>query len=48
MRGTATSAKVLARWAGLLYPVIIVCAGFAEGGVRAGLVIAGDPAATAT
>lgn len=37
----------LARWAGVLYLVIIVCAGFSEGYVRAGLVSPGDAAATA-
>ena len=36
-----------ARAAGLLYLFIIVAAGFAEGGVRAGLVFPGDAAATA-
>lgn len=36
-----------ARVAGLLYLVIIIGAGFAQGGVRGGLVVAGDPAATA-
>ena len=39
--------RSLARTAGLLYLVIIVCAGFAEGVVRGGLVIPGDAAATA-
>ena len=36
-----------ARLAGLLYLVIIVCAGFSEGYVRSGLVVADDAAATA-
>lgn len=36
-----------ARLAGLLYLVIIVAAGFAEGYVRAGLIVPGDPGATA-
>ena len=38
----------LARWAGVLYLVIIVCAGFSEGYVRAGLVSPGDATATAS
>jgi hypothetical protein len=37
----------MARAAGLLYLVIIVCAGFAEGAVRSSLVVPGDAAATA-
>ncbi len=37
-----------ARIAGLLYLVVIVAAGFAEGYVRGGLVVRNDPAATAT
>lgn len=36
-----------ARLAGLLYLVIIVCAGFSEGYVRSGLVVSDDTAATA-
>lgn len=36
-----------ARLAGLLYLVIIVCAGFSEGYVRASLVVSDDAAATA-
>ena len=36
-----------ARVAGVLYLVVIVCAGFAEGYVRTGLVVPGDTAATA-
>jgi len=36
-----------ARVAGVLYLVVIVCAGFAEGYVRTGLVVPGDAAATA-
>lgn len=39
--------KRLARWAGALYLLIFIGAGFAEGGVRASLVIPGDAAATA-
>jgi hypothetical protein len=35
-----------ARAAGVLYLVVIVCAGFAEGVVRAGVIVPGDPAAT--
>jgi hypothetical protein len=37
----------LARIIGLLYLVVILCAGFAEGGVRSVLVVPGDAAATA-
>ncbi|MCB0529084.1 MAG: DUF4386 domain-containing protein [Saprospiraceae bacterium] len=36
-----------ARIAGILYLVIIVCAGFSEGFVRAGAIVPGDAAATA-
>lgn len=39
--------KRIARITGLLYLVIIVCAGFAEGAVRSSLVVPGDAAATA-
>ena len=39
--------KTLARWAGALYLLIFIGAGFAEGGVRASLFVAGDAAATA-
>lgn len=42
-----TQAKRQARLAGALYLVIIVCAGFAQGVVREGLVVAGDAQATA-
>lgn len=41
------SNKKLARIAGILYFVIIVCAGFAEGYVRSGLIVPGDATATA-
>lgn len=41
------SLKKTARAAGLLYVVIILCAGFSEGYVRSGLVVAGDAVATA-
>lgn len=41
------SLRRLARVTGLLYLVIIVCAGFAEGYVRGTLVVPGDAAATA-
>jgi hypothetical protein len=37
----------MARTTGLLYLIVIVCAGFAEGFVRSGLVVPGDAAATA-
>lgn len=37
----------IARITGALYLVVIVCAGFAEGVVRTGLIVGGDPAATA-
>lgn len=36
-----------ARVAGVLYLIVIVCAGFAEGYVRTGLIVPGDAAATA-
>lgn len=39
--------KRLARLTGLLYLVIIVCAGFAEGAVRSVVLVPGDAAATA-
>lgn len=39
--------KTLARWAGALYLLIFVAAGFAEGGVRASVFVLGDAAATA-
>lgn len=39
--------KRVARITGLLYLVIIVCAGFGEGAVRSTLVVPGDAAATA-
>lgn len=42
------SLKTHARAAGLLYLLIIVTAGFAEGYVRTTLVVPGDPAATAS
>jgi hypothetical protein len=42
-----TSLRRYARATGVLYLVIIVCAGFAEGYVRSTLVVPGDPAATA-
>jgi len=45
--GVATPSASLGRTAGALYLVIIVCAGFAEGFVRARLVVPGDPVATA-
>lgn len=47
VRTTETSPLVSARVAGLLYLIIIVCGIFSEGFVRAGLIVAGDPAATA-
>ena len=37
-----------ARVAGLLYLIIIVCAGFSQGYVRSTLIVPADPAATAT
>jgi hypothetical protein len=40
-------AKLEARTAGLLYAIVIIFGAFAELGVRARLVVAGDPAATA-
>ena len=47
LRTTETSPVVYARVAGLLYLIIIVCGIFSEGFVRSGLIVAGDPAATA-
>jgi hypothetical protein len=44
---TFAEARSLARTTGFLYLIIILCAGFAEGVVRGGLVIPGDAAATA-
>lgn len=41
------SLRVLGRITGLLYLVIIVCAGFSEGYVRTTLIVPGDAAATA-
>ncbi len=41
------SPKSMARLAGLLYLVVAVAGGFAQLGARSGLVVAGDPAATA-
>jgi hypothetical protein len=42
-----TSPRTYARIAGLLYLIIIVCAGFSEGYVRSSLIVPGDAAATA-
>lgn len=42
------STKKLARIAGVLYIIIIVCAGFSEGFVRSGVIVPGDAAATAS
>ncbi|MCB1320282.1 MAG: DUF4386 domain-containing protein [Leptospiraceae bacterium] len=39
--------RKMARMAGLLYLIVIVCAGFAQGYVRAGLVVPNDMTATA-
>ena len=36
------------RITGLMYLIVIVCAGFAQGYVRANLVVPGDAAATAS
>lgn len=44
---TDHSARTTARVAGLLYLLIIICAGFAEGYVRSTLIVPGDAAATA-
>jgi len=46
-QGSEPSPLVLARYAGILYLVIIICAGFAEGFVRSSLIVPGDAAATA-
>ena len=43
---TESQARTLARIAGVLYLIIIVCAGFSEGYVRATLVVPDDPSAT--
>ncbi|MCG6955843.1 MAG: DUF4386 domain-containing protein [Gemmatimonadetes bacterium] len=45
--GTTWSMRSLARMAGLLYLVIIVCAGFSQGYVRSTMIVPGDAAATA-
>ena len=47
MGGTMSHEKTLARIAGILYLVIFVCAGFAEGYVRSSLIVPGNAAATA-
>ncbi len=41
------SQKNMARIAGLLYLIVIICAGFSEGYVRESLIVAGNSAATA-
>jgi Domain of unknown function (DUF4386) len=46
-RAPAVSARLEARVAGLLYLLVILLGGFAEVGVRQGLVVVGDPVATA-
>jgi len=46
-RTPEASPVVIARTAGLLYLVIIICAGFSEGYVRSSLIVPGDAAATA-
>jgi Domain of unknown function (DUF4386) len=46
-RASAVSPRLEARIAGALYLLVILLGGFAEIGVRQGLVIDGDPAATA-
>lgn len=45
--GSVTPYRTIARVAGFLYLVVIVCAGFAEGYVRSTLIVAGDAGATA-
>src|SRR5271168_5164535 len=47
MPASAISIRQQARIAGFLYLLVIVLGGFAEVGVRQGLVVPGDPAATA-
>lgn len=47
MHSESMDLKKMARLAGVLYLIIFIAAGFAEGGVRASLVVAGDAAATA-
>lgn len=44
---TALRVRTYARIAGVLYLVVIVCAGFSEGYVRSSLIVAGDASATA-
>ncbi len=46
-KGASWSMRSLARTTGLLYLVIIVCAGFSEGYVRSSVLVPGDAAATA-
>jgi hypothetical protein len=46
-RAPAFSPRLAARIAGALYVLVILLGGFAEVGVRQGLVTQGDPAATA-
>ena len=47
MQSLAISPRFEARIAGFLYLLVSLLGGFAEVGVRQGLVTAGDPAATA-
>jgi hypothetical protein len=47
MEGKMNSNKKIARVAGFLYLIIIVCAGFSEGYVRSNLIVPGDATATA-
>ena len=47
MASTLDSPRRTARRAGILYLIVIVCAGFGEGYVRSSLVVPGDAAATA-
>ena len=46
-RGRMKSIKSKARIAGVFYLLIFICAGFAEGYVRTGALVPGDPSATA-
>lgn len=47
MRNHPSNPKQLARLTGLLYLIVIICAGFSQGYVRATLVVPGDAARTA-
>jgi hypothetical protein len=48
MKDTLKSPKRTARLAGVLYLIVIICAGFSEGYVRSSLVVPGNAALTAS